>query len=224
MRCSDAGGEVHEGADPARRGTADRRSRRRRRLHATDRRAVGSGNNSAVLYHFGSKDKLVQAIFEYRLPRLRERRQLIAEREPRTCAGGSSARSARCSSRASSTTALHEFRRVALPARRGSVQALCRGGSDRRASSRITCAAASAHRRTAAQPPTRSGHGRSSCKRRAPRASASAATAGAPLRAGARQPRRLHGRVPGGAACRPHRVAALEAMNPRAFHRTLSSE
>jgi AcrR family transcriptional regulator len=45
--------------------------------------AVGSGNNSAVLYHFGSKDKLVQAIFEYRLPRLRERRaQLVAEREP----------------------------------------------------------------------------------------------------------------------------------------------
>ena len=30
--------------------------------------AVGSGNNSAVLYHFGSKEKLVEAIFEYRLP------------------------------------------------------------------------------------------------------------------------------------------------------------
>src|SRR5829696_1549071 len=45
--------------------------------------AVGSGNNSAVLYHFGSKEKLVQAIFEYRLPRLRERRaQLVAERDP----------------------------------------------------------------------------------------------------------------------------------------------
>jgi AcrR family transcriptional regulator len=44
---------------------------------------VGSGNNSAVLYHFGSKDKLVQAIFEYRLPRLRERRAaLIDERRP----------------------------------------------------------------------------------------------------------------------------------------------
>ena len=44
---------------------------------------VGSGNNSAVLYHFGSKDKLVQAIFEHRLPRLRERRTtLIAERRP----------------------------------------------------------------------------------------------------------------------------------------------
>ena len=45
--------------------------------------AVGSGNNSAVLYHFGSKDNLVEAIFEYRLPRLRERRaELIAERAP----------------------------------------------------------------------------------------------------------------------------------------------
>ncbi len=45
--------------------------------------AVGSGNNSAVLYHFGSKDKLVEAIFEHRLPRLRERRdELVAERAP----------------------------------------------------------------------------------------------------------------------------------------------
>lgn len=45
--------------------------------------AVGSGNNSVVLYHFGSKDKLVEAVFEYRLPRLRERRaELIAERTP----------------------------------------------------------------------------------------------------------------------------------------------
>jgi AcrR family transcriptional regulator len=45
--------------------------------------AVGSGNNSAVLYHFGSKEKLVQAIFEYRLPHLRERRaQIVAERQP----------------------------------------------------------------------------------------------------------------------------------------------
>jgi AcrR family transcriptional regulator len=45
--------------------------------------AVGSGNNSAVLYHFGSKDNLVTAIFEHRLPGLRERRaQLIAERAP----------------------------------------------------------------------------------------------------------------------------------------------
>ena len=45
--------------------------------------AIGSGNNSAVLYHFGSKEKLVEAIFEYRLPRLRERRaELIAERRP----------------------------------------------------------------------------------------------------------------------------------------------
>ena len=45
--------------------------------------AIGSGNNSAVLYHFGSKEKLVEAIFEYRLPRLRERRaELVAGRRP----------------------------------------------------------------------------------------------------------------------------------------------
>lgn len=46
--------------------------------------AAGSGNNSAVQYHFGSKDKLIQAIFEHRLPLLHERRTLlIAERCPR---------------------------------------------------------------------------------------------------------------------------------------------
>jgi AcrR family transcriptional regulator len=45
--------------------------------------AAGNGNNSAVQYHFGSKDQLVQAIFEYRLPRLTQRRwQLVAERGP----------------------------------------------------------------------------------------------------------------------------------------------
>ena len=45
--------------------------------------AVGSGNNSVVLYHYGSKDNLVEAIFEHRLPRLRERRAaLIADRRP----------------------------------------------------------------------------------------------------------------------------------------------
>jgi AcrR family transcriptional regulator len=45
--------------------------------------AAGNGNNSAVQYHFGSKDRLVRAIFEYRLPRLRERRELlIAEHRP----------------------------------------------------------------------------------------------------------------------------------------------
>ena len=111
MRCSDARrGAVDQGADPARRRAADRRSRRRRRL-ACDRSAPpsGSGNNSAVLYHFGSKEKLVQAIFEYRLPRLRERRATPDRRarSRRTCAVGSSARSARCSSRASSTTATY---------------------------------------------------------------------------------------------------------------------
>ncbi|MDA8043948.1 MAG: helix-turn-helix domain containing protein [Actinomycetota bacterium] len=45
--------------------------------------ASGNGNNSAVIYHFGTKDQLVSAIFEYRLPRLRARRGfLIEERRP----------------------------------------------------------------------------------------------------------------------------------------------
>jgi AcrR family transcriptional regulator len=45
--------------------------------------ASGNGNNSAVIYHFGTKDHLVQAIFQYRLPRLRARRALfIEERRP----------------------------------------------------------------------------------------------------------------------------------------------
>jgi AcrR family transcriptional regulator len=44
---------------------------------------AGQGNNSAVHYHFGDKDTLIRAIFEYRLPRLRERRaRLIAARAP----------------------------------------------------------------------------------------------------------------------------------------------
>jgi AcrR family transcriptional regulator len=44
---------------------------------------AGQGNNSAVLYHFGDKKALIRAIFEYRLPRLRERRaRLVAERTP----------------------------------------------------------------------------------------------------------------------------------------------
>jgi AcrR family transcriptional regulator len=44
---------------------------------------AGNGNNSAVQYHFGTKEKLVHAVFEYRLPRLRERRDLLlAERRP----------------------------------------------------------------------------------------------------------------------------------------------
>src|SRR5437867_1860288 len=46
--------------------------------------AAGNGNNSAVQYHFGSKDQLIQAIFEYRMPALHERRRLlIAEHRPR---------------------------------------------------------------------------------------------------------------------------------------------
>ncbi|SRR5579875_698907 len=45
--------------------------------------ASGNGNNSAVQYHFGTKEQLVEAIFAYRLPRLRGRRALlIEERRP----------------------------------------------------------------------------------------------------------------------------------------------
>ncbi|WP_319435685.1 TetR/AcrR family transcriptional regulator [Mycobacterium sp. RTGN5] len=41
--------------------------------------AAGNGNNSAVQYHFGSKDKLIQSIFEYRLARLHARRAVVIE-------------------------------------------------------------------------------------------------------------------------------------------------
>jgi AcrR family transcriptional regulator len=46
--------------------------------------AAGSANNSAVQYHFGSKEQLVVAIFEYRLGYIDERRGLlIAQLQPR---------------------------------------------------------------------------------------------------------------------------------------------
>lgn len=41
---------------------------------------AGSGNNSAVHYHFGSKQGLVAAIFGHRLPQLIKERQLLAAR------------------------------------------------------------------------------------------------------------------------------------------------
>jgi len=41
---------------------------------------AGSGNNSAVHYHFGSKERLVEAIFAYRLPQLLQRRELLEVR------------------------------------------------------------------------------------------------------------------------------------------------
>jgi AcrR family transcriptional regulator len=45
---------------------------------------AGNANNSAVQYHFGSKDGLIQAIFEYRIPHLtRRRRLLVAEASAR---------------------------------------------------------------------------------------------------------------------------------------------
>ncbi len=46
--------------------------------------AAGSGNNSAVQYHFGSKGQLVVAIFENRLPYIDDRRAVLtAQLEPR---------------------------------------------------------------------------------------------------------------------------------------------
>jgi AcrR family transcriptional regulator len=45
--------------------------------------AAENGNNSAVLYHFGSKEKLVQAIVEDRLSWLNSRREvLVQQRNP----------------------------------------------------------------------------------------------------------------------------------------------
>lgn len=41
---------------------------------------AGTSNNSAVRYHFGSKDALVTAIIEYRLPPIIQRRELLAAR------------------------------------------------------------------------------------------------------------------------------------------------
>ena len=50
--------------------------------------AAGSGNKSAVQYHFGSKEQLVQAIFDHRLPRLIARRSLlVSDRQPRDLRG-----------------------------------------------------------------------------------------------------------------------------------------
>jgi len=45
--------------------------------------AAGTAHNSAVQYHFGTKEQLVRAIFEYRVPEIDARRELrIAERRP----------------------------------------------------------------------------------------------------------------------------------------------
>jgi AcrR family transcriptional regulator len=41
---------------------------------------AGTLNNSAVRYHFGSKEALVTAIIEYRLPHIIQRRELLAAR------------------------------------------------------------------------------------------------------------------------------------------------
>jgi len=38
---------------------------------------AGNANTSAVQYHFGSKEGLVQAIFEHRIPRITQRRRML---------------------------------------------------------------------------------------------------------------------------------------------------
>jgi AcrR family transcriptional regulator len=50
--------------------------------------AAGSSNNSAVQYHFGSKEQLVTAIFEHRLGYIDQRRALlVAQLQPRDLRG-----------------------------------------------------------------------------------------------------------------------------------------
>jgi AcrR family transcriptional regulator len=43
---------------------------------------AGNANNSAVQYHFGSKERLIQAIFEYRIPALARRRRILQMERP----------------------------------------------------------------------------------------------------------------------------------------------
>jgi AcrR family transcriptional regulator len=50
--------------------------------------AAGTAHNSAVQYHFETKDQLIQAIFEYRVPQIDARRELrIAEHRPNDLRG-----------------------------------------------------------------------------------------------------------------------------------------
>lgn len=44
--------------------------------------AAGNSNNSVVQYHFGTKEHLVQEIFEFRLPRLHARRAMLIAQAP----------------------------------------------------------------------------------------------------------------------------------------------
>jgi AcrR family transcriptional regulator len=81
---------VHQTSPEPRESTVDRLIEVGERLFATHgldgvslrQIAVESGtsNNSAVRYHFGSKDALVTAIIEYRLPHIIQRRELLAAR------------------------------------------------------------------------------------------------------------------------------------------------
>jgi len=56
-----------------------------RGLHGVSLRQIGAevgASPAAVQYHFGTKEALVQAILQYRLPRLGERRALLAATAP----------------------------------------------------------------------------------------------------------------------------------------------
>lgn len=82
-------------------------ARDRRGFAASDRRGGGQRQQLGGASRFGSKDLLIQAIFEYRLPLLHERRTLlIAARRPADLRGGSSVGFLRPWSRASGITAL----------------------------------------------------------------------------------------------------------------------
>ena len=92
--------------------------------------AIGSGNNSAVLYHFGSKEKLVEAIFEYRLRAYTNAApNSLPDDVHRTCAAGWSARSSSSSSRASSATAATCASSTSISQHGGRRSSTCLGGS-----------------------------------------------------------------------------------------------
>jgi AcrR family transcriptional regulator len=44
--------------------------------------AAGNGNHSVVQYHFGTKEQLVRAIFEYRMTHLDDRRRMLMAQRP----------------------------------------------------------------------------------------------------------------------------------------------
>src|SRR3546814_19686067 len=50
--------------------------------------AAGQGNTAAVQYHFGSKEGLLEAIFQHRLPAIHQRRKAPGTEERRGGKGG----------------------------------------------------------------------------------------------------------------------------------------